>query len=313
MILITGGGGLLGLNLAYDLASKGEEVLLMQRHPIEIPPFLEPFHGKQVKDVVGDILNWPFMSGIVKEYSIQSIVHAAAVWPGRLGTRSLHEVVSINVTATTNMLELTRIFGLSRMTFISSTTVYLDLDMDTLCHEDMELPVTPPGAIPATKKASEQICGLYAATYGLSVPVIRVSRIYGPTAHWRINPMERMVVKAVEGNPAEILDTYEGTYTCPIHARDCAKGISTIHMKDQLKYSIYNLSDGNFVTYREVADIVRELIPDAQIYLGTEKKEEIQHPRVSIERIKSEGWSPEYEDLRKGLGAYINYLRAGEY
>jgi len=313
MILITGGGGLLGLNLAYDLAVQGKEVLLLQRHPTEMPPFLEPYYGKQVKDVAGNILDWPVMSELMKRYSIESIVHAAAVWPGRLGTRSLHDVVSINVTATVNMLEIARIFGLRRVTFISSTTVYLDMDLDTECREDMKLPVTPPGAIPATKKASEQICSLYTAEYGLSVPIIRVSRIYGPTAHWRINPMERMVINAVEGQPADVRDTYDGTYTCTIHAKDCAKGISIIHLKEHLKCDIYNLSDGNFITYREVSDIIQDLIPDAQIDLGTEKKQEVQHPRVNIERLKAEGWTPEYADLRKGLGAYINYLRAGIY
>jgi nucleoside-diphosphate-sugar epimerase len=181
--------------------------------------------------------------------------------------------------------------------------------------EAVNLPAIYPDAICATKKASEQICGLYTSTYEMSVPIMRLARIYGPTAHWRRNPMERMVVSAVEGMPADCLDTYEGSYLCPIHAMDCAKGISLIHLEKELKYNIYNLADGNHITYGEVANIVKEIVPNADIRLGTDKQLDMSYPfhPVNIDRIKAEGWTPEYADLKKGIKAYIDYIKHGKY
>lgn len=313
MILITGGGGLLGLNLAKHLIDKGQEVLLLQRHEIEIPPFLTPYRDRQLKGVTGEILEWPFLCDLLRKNPIDSIVHAAAIWPGRAGTTSLHQVVSVNVVATLNMLEAARIFGLRRVTFISSTTVYLGLEDKAECREDMNLPVTSPEAISSTKKASEQICGLYAGTYGLSVPIVRVARIYGPTAHWRRNPLERMVVGAVEGRRADLHDIYEGSLISPIHAKDCAKGIGLIHLTAELKHKIYNLSDGNLVTYKTLANVVKEIVPGAEINLGTDKRLETSHPPVSIERLKAEGWAPDYGNLKNGIQSYVDYLRTGKY
>lgn len=313
MILITGGGGLLGLNLARDLVDKGEDVLLLQRHEIEPPSFLTPFWGNQIKGVVGDVLEWPFICKLIAEYSVNSVVHAAAIWPGRAGTTSLYQVVSVNVGATVNMLEATRIFGLYRMTFISSTTVYMGLDVNEECREDMDLPITAPDAVSATKKASEIICSFYAKTYRLSVPSVRVARIYGPTAHWGRNPLERMVKNAVEGHPADILDTYQESYTCPIYAKDCAKGISFIHLAKELQHNIYNVSDGNYVAWKKLANIVKEVVPGSEIRLGNDKRLERSPPPVSIDRLKAEGWTPEYAELRKGIQAYVDYMKEGKY
>ena len=313
MILITGGGGLVGLNLAHALVECGERVLLLQRHETETPPFLAPYWGSEVQAVVGEVLDQSFMSDVIKGYSVESIVHAAATWPGRDTTgASLCDMISINVVATLHMLELARRFGLRRMTFISSSTVYMGIDERLTCTEEMSLPVGPAHAIPATKKACEQICSLYAAQ-GLSVPSVRVSRVYGPTAHWGRNPMERMVMNTIRGNVAEIADACEDEHISVIHAKDCGTGIALIHLARNLQHRIYNLSDGNYPTYGDAARLLKEIIPGADIRLGATNTRTGGHPAVSIERIRSEGWSPEYGDLRVGLEAYISYVKEGRY
>jgi UDP-glucose 4-epimerase len=318
MILVTGGGGLVGLNLARDLAEKGQEVLLLswvhERYKTEVPSFLSPFWGKEVREVVGDVLEWPSILSIMGKYPIDSFIHAAGVWSGRAGTTSLYNVISVDVTGTLNILEAARVFGLRRVTFISSIGVYFGLPDNEKIHEDINLPATHPDVISATKKASEQICGLYASAHKMDVPVIRLARVYGPTAHWGVNPLERMVMNAAKGNPADCLDTYEGNFMCPIHAKDCASGISTIHLAKELKHNVYNLADGNCVTNGQVADIVREVFPGADIRLATIKQSDVSFAfNLDMTRIKDQGFTPQYDDLRKGIEAYANYVLCGEY
>ena len=319
MILILG-SGLIGLNLARDLVDKGENVLMVswfhERHKTEVPSFLFPFWGKQVKEVEGDVLDWSSMVSLVANYPIESIVHAAGIWPDRPGSTSLCHVVSVDVIGTLNILEIAHIFGLRRVTYISSINAYFGLNNGIEAREDMDLPAVYPDTVGATKKASEQICSLYESTYGMSVPIIRPARVYGPTAHWRRNPMERMVVGAIEGRLADCLDTDEGSYLSSIHAKDCARGISLIHLAKELKYNIYNLADGNYITYGELANTVRDLLPNADISLAKDKKLDTlswSYNPINTERIRSEGWTPEYGDLRKGIQAYVDYLRHEKY
>jgi len=123
-----------------------------------------------------------------------------------------------------------------------------------------------------------------------------------------------MVMNAIKGAPADCLDVYEGNYMCPIHAKDCAKGISTIHLAKKLKHNIYNLADGNCITNGQIANIVREIFPHADIRLATTQQSDPSFPfDLDMSRIKAEGWAPEYPDLRKGIQAYIDYVLYGKY
>jgi UDP-glucose 4-epimerase len=318
MILITGGGGFLGLNLARDLVEKGKEVILLSwvhdRHKTEVPSFLAQYWDKEVQEVTGDVLEWTSIWSVMAKYPIDSIVHAAGTWPGRAGETSLYKVVSVDVVGTLNILEAARLLELHRVTFISSIAVYFGLPEQARIDEAINLPAMHPDLISSAKKAAEQICSLYSNMHKVDVPIVRVARVYGPTAHWGINPLERMVMSAIKGAPADCLDVYEGNYMCPIHAKDCAKGISAIHLAKKLKHTIYNLADGNCVTNGQIANIVREIFPHADIRLATSQQRDPSfHFDLDMSRIKAEGWAPEYSDLRKGIQAYVDYVLYGKY
>ena len=48
MILITGGLGFLGANLAQLLCAQGERVLATSNRNVHVPDFLQPFAGKNL-------------------------------------------------------------------------------------------------------------------------------------------------------------------------------------------------------------------------------------------------------------------------
>ncbi len=128
MILITGGGGFIGLNIARCLVSKGEDVVLVQRRPATPPSYLAPVWGTKVKEARGSIMSLPFLVSVARTYPIDGIVHAAFDSAGidpRTGIspasgRSLHDVVLDAMQGGTNVLELARLFQVRRLTFISS-------------------------------------------------------------------------------------------------------------------------------------------------------------------------------------------------
>lgn len=310
VILITGGGGLIGLNLARYLVDRGKEVLLLQRHPTEVPSFLAPFWGNQAKEAIGDILDLPLLLGLVKTYQIESIIHAAGTWEGRGGEGALYQVVKVNIEGTANIMEVGRVCGLRRITYISSISVYYGRGEPW--NEDVDLPAISCTFIGNTKKAAEQICFLYMKEYGLSIPIIRLARVYGPAAHWGRNPMEVMIRNTVAGEPTDLSYISGKSCVAPIYVKDCAKGISLVHLAEAPKHNIYNLGDGKFYSWLEVAEIVSKLIPDAEIRLGTGEPAVNFFP-MSIDRIKEEmGFAPDY-DINQGIRAYIDWFKEGKY
>jgi UDP-glucuronate 4-epimerase len=318
MILVTGGGGLVGLNLARELADRGQEVLLLSwvhdRYKPDPPSFLSSFWGKEVVQIEGDVVDWSSLIETMTKYPIDSIIHAAGTWPGRAGATSLYHTASVDIMGTLNILEAGRLFGVRRVTFISSIGVYFGLPERMRIDETVDLPATHPDFVATTKKASEQICNLYLNFHRMDLAIIRLARVYGPGAHWGANPLERMVMHASKGIPLDCPDVYEGGYVCPIHAKDCAKGISVIHLAKELGYAVHNLADGNCVTNQQLADIVREIFPNAEIRLATTKQSDPSFPfDLDLSRIRQEGWTPEYSDLRKGIQAYGDYVRYGKY
>ena len=314
MILVTGGGGLMGLSVVCALVDRGEEVLILQRHAPEAPSFLAPFWDRQVKVVEGSTLDLPFICSLMTTYPIDSIIHTAVLGSSSKGSATLYQIVQINVLATANMLEVARIFNLRRMTYISSLAVYSGLYDKEEWREDMDLPIQVQNEISATKRASEQICTLYKSICGMSAPIIRVGHIYGPISHRpRNNSIHQMVRCAVQGKLANLLDMYEGSYNLPIHTKDLGQATAIVHLAKELRYDIYNCSDGNFVTNQEIADMVKDVVPGVEIHLGTDKRLYKPLLPMSIERLKDEGWMPEYADLKKGIQAYVDYLRQGKY
>ena len=311
MILITGGGGFIGLSTAWELVNRGQDVLLVRRHPFQLPSFLSPYAGKQVKVALGDIGELPFLYGIIRNYNIDSIIHLAAI---REGLGSLHQVLKVNLDGTTEVLEAARVFGLHRVTFCSSISVYHVIKKPQTLQEDLDLSVESGGYISTTKKIGEQICRLYAKEYGLSVPSVRPAGVWGPMYWSRLQTQQIMVENAVAGKPADFSHICGLTKRHFVYVRDCAKAISLVHLAPSLKYNIYNITEGVLHSLADFAEAVKEVIPEAQIKLGTTRSEkDVDLPPMSIERIKEDvGFIPEY-DLKRAVRSYIDWLRDGKY
>ena len=234
---------------------------------------------------------------LVKDYGVESIIHLAGA--SRAGKLPVHEIIQVNLIGVINILETARIFGLRRVTFASSNTVYQGKKdpPQGLYHEDLDLPVISArgGFIPYTKKAAEQMCMLYAQEYRLSVCVVRGGNGYGPASH-RANPPDIMVPDALQGKPVDLSHMPENGTLAPVYSKDLARGYGLLHLAESLDHSIYNISSGNMYAYSEVVRMITDLIPGAQIRLGPNSPHVTPY-RPSIERAKNDvGYIPDYAE-----------------
>lgn len=314
MILITGGGGFIGLNLAWDLVDRGQKVLLVRRHTFEPPSFLAPYVGKQVTIAQGDITEPSVLYWLIKNYNIETIIHAAVLNETSIGS-TLYQAMKVNLQGTADILEAARIFDLYRVTFLSSVAVYMPCKEPLKAlHEDNDLPVTSSDWLAGTKKAGEQICQLYAKEYGLSIPIVRPPQVWGPLYWTHRSPIQDMVENAIAGKTSDFSSVYGENKLPYVYVRDCAKAISLVHLAPSLKHNIYNISDGESHSLADFAQEINEVIPGAQIKLGeTKSPKDVELPPMCIDRIKEDlGFAPEY-DLKRAVRAYIEWVRDGKY
>ncbi len=163
-VLITGGAGFLGINLARHLLAGGWEVA-----SLDLAPFDHPERDR-VRAIRGDIRRRADVEQAVAGARI--VVHAAAALP----LYPPDEIRSTDADGTRVVAEAALAHGVERLIHISSTAVYGVPDHHPLLESDALHGV---GCYGEAKVAAEEICQA-ARGRGLCVPIIRPKSFIGP-------------------------------------------------------------------------------------------------------------------------------------
>ena len=318
MILITGGLGFLGANLAQLLCARGERVLATSNRNVHIPDFLQPFAGKNLTVAPLDITSLDKVCAIVKDFKITGIVHAAV--RSEKGDTPLYDAMNANITGTINVLEAARRAGVKRVVFVSSEAVYQGMPGTTPFKEEEKLFIASDRYIPGTKKAGEVLCLLYAAQTGMEVISARATRMYGPLYQGVRNLAGHMVDKAARGQAIALAKQDPSEAHDIIYAKDAARALALLLQTKTLKHRIYNVGYGRLASLAEFAAAIKKISPQSEIHLGdapgplasTRTPMDI-HAAVDISRITEEtGFVPEY-DPERGFAHYLKWVRDGIY
>jgi CDP-paratose 2-epimerase len=220
-VLITGGAGFIGTNLAHRLLSAGTPVLIyddLSRPGVEHNvAWLRQEHGSQLQVEIADIRNAEAVRAAVR--SASQVFHFAAQVAVTTSLTDPRHDFEVNVGGTLNLLEALR----SRenpppLLFTSTNKVYgglsdlplekngsryqpLDAALRTGINEERLLDFHSPYG--CSKGAADQYVLDYARTFGLPAVVFRMSCIYGP--HQMGNEdqgwVAHFLIRAIEGKP----------------------------------------------------------------------------------------------------------------
>jgi CDP-paratose 2-epimerase len=198
-VLITGGAGFVGANLADRLLRQGERVRILDdlsRSGVERNArWLRARHDERLRLVVGDVRDAGFVERAVHGASF--VFHLAAQVAVTTSLENPREDHSINVLGTLNVLEAIR--GARQrpgMMFASTNKVYGTLpgialrreglryvprdESIRLCGVSEEQPLDFVSPYGCSKGAAEQYVLDYCRSFGLEATVFRMSCIYGP-------------------------------------------------------------------------------------------------------------------------------------
>ena|SRR3989344_6720239 len=172
-IVVTGGAGFVGSNLAIRLVSLGHDVVVLDDYSLGKARNLEPV-AKDITMVHGDIRDAPTVINACAGADI--IFNEAAASSSPMFMKDLNHAVSVNVNGFINILNAAREHNVKRVVYASSSVVYGNRP-ETLREE---LVLQPSNFYSATKLMNEHLAALFGQEYGLETVGLRYMSIYGP-------------------------------------------------------------------------------------------------------------------------------------
>jgi len=183
-VLVTGGAGFIGSHVSERLASRGDELVILDSFDRFYDPAIKRRNISELVDsgrarlVEGDVADAPFLDDAFGSESFDAIVHLAARPGVRPSIERPLEYARTNVEGTVALLELAR--KTKTRTFIlgSSSSVYGDsTPAPFLETAPADEPISP---YAGTKRAAELLSRSHAHLHGLTVACLRLFTVYGP-------------------------------------------------------------------------------------------------------------------------------------
>lgn len=309
-VLVTGGAGFIGSQLADRLLHEGHDVTVVDdlsrgRRENLHQAFKSPDFTFHSLDITTDELD-----RVVIALKPEVVFHLAAQIDVRSSVEDpLHDAV-VNVLGTVRLLEACRQTGTRKIVFSTSGgCIYGEPRVEELpVSEDYDgHPHSPYGA---SKRGVEEYLHAYHALYGLRWTSLALANVYGP----RQDPGGEAGVVSIfggrmlDGEPVTIYG--DGAQTRDfVYVGDVVDAfVQAADRGDGLRC---NIGTGEQVSveqlFREIAGLTG--YTQEPVY-GPERIGELRHAAVDPSRAGKElGWQP-CTSLRDGLAATVNWLRA---
>ena len=274
-ILITGGGGFLGLPLCDRLRELGDVVLSVSRHS-----------GVDVSD-------WNHVSSVER---CDVVYHLAAVTGAEAALARPREAYTTNVLGTMHILEYCRIQKARRLVF-ASTYVY---GQPKYLPVDESHPINPGNPYAQSKVIGETLCRQYYEDFGVPVVILRIFNPYGPGQQGSfliptvLNQLKHHG-KVLLRDPAPRRDF--------IFVQDVVDAFMKAGRYTGSEFAVFNVASGKTYSVAEVVQKIRYIHgrPFEVVYAGPSRPFEIADCVGGVERSKRNlGWQAK-TDIDNGL------------
>jgi len=310
-ILITGGSGLVGTNLARHLGGQGRKVVIYDV-VARVPNFLEELVAKgKVIFERGDILDFSKLLRTLKEHQVTDVVHMASLLSEPESKERPLQFAMVNIQGTMVTLEASRYYGVKRVIYVSTRSIYGEYlpEEGPIKEEFVFRPVAFYGA---SKCAADLLSRTYRKVYGFDVSAVRITGVYGPAQTYP-HPLYNFLKQALDGK--EIYQERGGDYLYEFtYVHDVVRGLRLLMDAPSLQHDAYNLATGRQVKLDDVGRAVSMAVPGAKIKIGPGVPEgSIPRAALDITRIKGElGFTPAY-GLNEGVKLFADYMKEGRY
>lgn len=284
-ILVTGGAGFIGSNVAERLASENRVTILDdfstgERENVSFLP--------QNRVIDGSVTDPSVVASAVADKDL--VLHMAAVMGVRRTLENLLDVLQVNIDGTRTVLEAAANADVERVLVASTSEVYGDLVEPPYHESDL---VSPKTDYAVAKVADERFAEAYEEEYGLDYTIVRYFNVYGPrqdsSAYGYVVP--RFTKKAVNDETLTIHG--DGKQTRDFTYIDDAVDGTVRALSSAGRNEVFNIGRGREVEIRELARTVRDVV-------GSGRLSFVDHPRPRPYRVERR--CPDVTKARDRLG-----------
>lgn len=245
-VLVFGGAGFVGLNIAAALLARDHAVTLFDRAGLPAGATKDfAVHGERLQAIRSDVRDGEAVQAAVAA-GHDAIILGAAITAGPEREASDPEtILQVNLLAQAPILTAAQEAGVRRIINLSSAAAY-GASAFRGAPLDEETPCDPTSLYAITKFASERVAARLATLRQQEVVSVRLSAVFGP---WeRSND-----VRDTPSAPAQILAAMQGGYQAVlsrpgvrdwIYATDVAEAVSVLIEAPKLTHQLYNISSG---------------------------------------------------------------------
>jgi dTDP-glucose 4,6-dehydratase/UDP-glucose 4-epimerase len=311
-VLITGGLGFVGSNLARRLVTLGARVTLVDSL---IPQYGGNEHN--VADLLGRVnVN---VCDVRDRFALEHLLRGQDFLFNLAGQTSHLDSMNdpqtdldINASAQLSILEACRrVNPTIRVVFASTRQLY---GRPEYLPVDENHPIRPVDVNGINKFAGEGYHLLYSAVYGIRATVLRLTNTYG--RGMRVKDARQTFLgiwirQLLEGRTIKVFG--DGTQLRDFnHVDDCVDALLLAAANDAAVGKVYNLGSEEVVSLKSLAELMTQLRPGGRFELvpfpAERKAIDIGDYYSDFTRIRAElGWSPQVV-LRNGLQSTIDYF-----
>ena len=309
-ILVTGGAGFVGSNLVQYLLNKYPQYRIVNLDKLTYAGNLAnleaAFENPNHSFVKGDICDRPLVQSLLRDHSIEAVIHCAAESHVDRSIVGSAEFIASNIMGTQVLLECARESGVSKFVQVSTDEVYGSLEGERRSAEDT--PLHPSNPYAASKAAGDLLALAFYRTYGLPVVVTRCANNYGQFQFpEKLIPL--VILNALHDKPIPVYGDGENVRDW-IHVYDhCAALDLVLHAG--AGGTVYAIGAD---AQRRNIDIVRTILsqlgkPQALITFVKDRPGHDRRYATDARKIQKElGWSPTFA-FDAGLKETVNWYR----
>lgn len=311
-VLISGGTGFVGLNLAEALLARGEEVVIAALD--DVPASAQRVFARlpgRLTAVRADVRDVEGFTALLRAHQVDRLFPFAAITSGPDREREMPErVVEVNLLGFMGQMRAARDAGVRRVIAPASASVYGESFYSHASLNEVDTPCVPTGVYGVTKYAVERTALRLGDLWGIDVIAARIGAVFGPWErdtglrdmigpHWGLARLARDGREAVL--PA-VIPPFSWVYS-----RDVAAGL--LHLLDMgsTAHRVFNVCSG--VTWGPVITQWADRLGLAWRQSADPAAVNVRFSEVrargvmSVARIGATGWAPGF----MAEAAYADY------
>jgi len=324
-ILLIGGAGFIGHNLAFELKRQGAEVSIVDGLQVNNFLHFSSTGENEIKDrnlylsmlnqrmelireadipiFIEDARNYHALGRLFTELQPSIVFHLAAVSHAGRSNKTPYTTFDHSFRTLENALDASR-GSVEHFIYFSSSMIYGHFEGGFVTEET---PCEPLGIYGALKFGGEKLVIAYNQVFDLPYTIIRPSALYGERCVSR-RVGQIFIESAIQGQDISIggdgNDRLDFTYI-----GDLVQGLVRVAESENAKNEMFNLTYGESRSLNDMVEILKGHFPDVNVNYLPKDKLTPDRGTLSVEKAKKLiEYEPQYP-LEKGFVKYIEWYK----